>query len=341
LSDEHAKTKTLPCEETILRLSECIDRLTRLAGDGPQHAVQLERLGAAYSQIRTEFYRHLSAWEIVQIARHPDRPGVLDYIDMIVTDFRELHGDRLFGDDSAIVTGFGRVATRKVLIVGHNKGKTLAEKRKCNFGYAHPEGYRKALLKMNLAEKFGVPIVCIIDTPGADPGPGSEERGQARAIAVNLREMSRLRVPIVCVIIGEGTSGGALGIGVGDRVAIMQYAYCSVISPEGCAAILWGTSTKASLAAEALKLTGSSLRQTGYVDTIIPEPSGGAHGNKCSAAYALRAYLIAALCELEKYEISTLLENRYQMLRRIGRSAVGHRSEVEGPDDIARQIESS
>ena len=341
MSDEHAKIKTLPCEETILRLGERIDRLTRLAGDGPEHAAQLERLCATFSHTRAEFYKHLSAWEIVQIARHPDRPGVIDYINEIVTDFRELHGDRLFGDDSAIITGFGRVATRKVLIVGHNKGKTVAEKRKCNFGHAHPEGYRKALLKMKLAEKFGVPIVCIIDTPGADPGPGSEERGLARAIAVNLMEMSRLRVPIVCVIIGEGASGGALGIGVGDRVAIMQYAYCSVVSPEGCAAILWGTSSKASLAAEELKLTANSLRQTGYVDTIIPEPLGGAHGNKCAAAYVLRAYLNRTLRELQKCDISTLLENRYQMLRRIGSRAINRERDVAGPDDITGQIESS
>ncbi len=341
MSDERAKTKTLPCERVILRLSERIDRLTRLAGDGPQHAAQLERLHATFSHIRAEFYKHLSAWEIVQIARHPDRPGVLDYIDMIVTDFRELHGDRLFGDDCAIIAGFGRVAARKVLIVGHNKGRTLADKRKSNFGHPHPEGYRKALLKMKLAEKFSVPIVCIIDTPGADPGPGSEQRGQSRAIAVNLMEMSRLRVPIICVIIGEGTSGGALGIGVGDRVAIMQYAYCSVISPEGCAAILWGTSSKASLAAEVLKLTGNALLQTGYVDTIIPEPLGGAHRNKCSAAYALRAYLTRTLCELQKCEISTLMENRYQMLRRIGSSAVNGGRDIAGRDDLARQIESS
>ncbi len=324
-----------------MRLGERIDRLTRLAGNGPQHSTQIERLDATYSQIKAEFYRRLSAWEIVQIARHPDRPGVLDYIDMIVTDFRQLHGDRLFGDDSAIITGFGRIGTRKVLIVGHNKGRTLAEKRKCNLGHAHPEGYRKALLKMKLAEKFGVPIVCIIDTPGADPGAGSEERGQARAIAVNLMEMSRLRVPIVCVIIGEGTSGGALGIGVGDRVAIMEYAYCSVISPEGCAAILWGTSTKASLVAEALKLTGKALQQTGYVDTIIPEPPGGAHRNRYSAAYTLRAYLTGTLRELDRCEISTLLENRYQMLRRIGSSTINHSRDIAESDDIRKQIENS
>jgi acetyl-CoA carboxylase carboxyl transferase subunit alpha len=328
LSDEHVKKTILPCEEAILRLGKSIDRLTRLAGSSRQDSIQVEHLDATYSQIKAEFYRHLSAWDIVQIARHPDRPGVLDYIDMIVTDFCELHGDRLFGDDSAIITGLGRIATRKVLIVGHNKGKTLSEKTKSNFGCAHPEGYRKALLKMKLAEKFGLPIVCIIDTPGADPGAGSEERGQARAIAVNLMEMSRLRVPIVCIIIGEGGSGGALGIGVGDRVAIMQYAYFSVISPEGCAAILWGTKTKASLAAEALKLTGRALRQTGYVDTIIPEPPGGAHRNKWSAAYNLRAYLTRTLRELDRCEISTLLENRYQMLRRIGSSPANHGNDL-------------
>jgi len=330
LSDEHSKNTTLPCEATILRLAERIDRLSHLAGGSAQHSTQIDRLNATFSKIRTEYYRRFSAWEIVQIARHPDRPGVLDYIDMIITDFRELHGDRLFGDDAAIVTGFGRIGCRKVLIVGHNKGKTIIEKGKCNLGHARPEGYRKALLKMKLAEKFGVPVVCIIDTPGADPGAGSEERGQGRAIAVNLMEMSRLRVPIICVIVGEGTSGGALGIGVGDRVAIMQYAYCSVISPEGCAAILWGTSSEAPVAAEVLKLTAEEHWKAGYIDTIIPEPPGGAHRNRYGAAHALMAYLTAALCELEKCEIKALLENRYRGLRRIGTGNVSPRSDIAG-----------
>jgi len=322
LPDERAKHTVLPCEETLLRLAQHIDGLTRLAGEGAECPVQIDRLHANHARIKTEFCRRLSAWDTVQMARHPDRPGTLDYIDMIVTDFRELHGDRLFGDDPALIAGFGRIGTRKVLIVGHNKGKTLAQRKKCNFGSAHPEGYRKALLKMKLAEKFGVPIVCLIDTPGAHPGAHSEERGQAQAIAVNLRDMSRLRVPVICVIVGEGASGGALGIGVGDRVAIMQHAYCSVISPEGCAAILWGTRSKAPVAAAALKLTGKALQQTGYIDTIIPEPAGGAHRNRHSAAYNLRAYLVNTLRELDKHEISHLLAQRYEMLSQIGRDTV-------------------
>ncbi len=324
MSDEHSKRTVLPCEEALLRLAQHIDGLLRLTQAETGYSVQSDRLQANHARIKAEFCRHLSAWDTVQMARHPDRPGTLDYIDMIVTDFRELHGDHHFGDDPALVTGFGRIGTRKVLIVGHNKGRTLAERKKCNFGSAHPEGYRKALLKMKLAEKFGVPIVCLIDTPGAHPGAQSEERGQAQAIAVNLRDMSRLRVPIVCVIVGEGASGGALGIGVGDRVAIMQHAYCSVISPEGCAAILWGNRSQASVAAAALKLTGQALQQTGYIDTIIPEPPGGAHRNRHSAAYNLRAHLVNTLRELEKCEISEMLARRYAMLSQIGRDSIHH-----------------
>jgi acetyl-CoA carboxylase carboxyl transferase subunit alpha len=308
----------------MLRLAQHIAGLTRLVGEGTECPAQADRLRVNHARIKAEFFRHLSAWDIVQMARHPDRPGTLDYIDMIVTDFRELHGDRLFGDDPALITGFGRIGTRKVLIVGHNKGKTLAQRKKCNFGSAHPEGYRKALLKMKLAEKFGVPIVCLIDTPGAHPGAHSEERGQAQAIAVNLRDMSRLRVPVICVIVGEGASGGALGIGVGDRVAIMQYAYCSVISPEGCAAILWRNRSKASVAAAALRLTGQALQETGYIHSIIPEPAGGAHRNRHTAAYNLRAYLVNTLRELGKVEISHLLTQRHEMLGQIGSNAVHH-----------------
>jgi acetyl-CoA carboxylase carboxyl transferase subunit alpha len=325
LPDESAKHTVLPCEETILKLGQHIDTLTCLAED--ESAVQVEGLQANHARIKAEYGRHLSAWDIVQMARHPDRPGTLDYIDMIVTDFRELHGDRLFGDDPALITGFGRIGTRKALLVGHNKGRTLAQRKRCNFGSAHPEGYRKALLKMKLAEKFGVPVVCLIDTPGAHPGAQSEERGQAQAIAVNLRDMSRLHVPVVCVIVGEGASGGALGIGVGDRVAIMQYAYCSVISPEGCAAILWGNRTQVPAAAAALKLTGPPLQQTGYIDTIIPEPTGGAHRSRHTAAHNLRVYLVNTLRELEKLEISHLLRRRYEKLSRIGRDAVHRGSE--------------
>ena len=322
MPDEHVKHTVLPCEETLLKLAQHVNSLTCLAGADTACAAQTERLHASHARIKAEYFRQLSAWDIVQMARHPDRPGTRDYIDMILTDFRELHGDRQFRDDPALITGFGRIGTRKVLVVGHNKGRTLAQRQQCNFGSAHPEGYRKALIKMKLAEKFGVPVVCLIDTPGAHPGAQSEERCQAQAIAVNLRDMSRLRVPIVCVIVGEGASGGALGIGVGDRVAIMQYAYCSVISPEGCAAILWGSRAQVPAAAAALKLTGKALLRTGYIDSIIPEPVGGAHRNRHTAASNLRAYLVNTLRELGQVEISQLLQQRYETLRQIGYGAV-------------------
>lgn len=325
MSDKTETRTVQPYEEILLRFGRRVDDLTRLAGDRGADPCQSDRLLDNRTRIQSEYYHHLSAWDIVQMARHPDRPGTLDYIDMMVTDFRELHGDRSFGDDPALVTGFGRIATRKVLMVGHNKGRTLAQRQQCNFGSAHPEGYRKALLKMKLAEKFGVPVVCLIDTPGAHPGAQSEERGQAQAIAVNLREMSRLRVPVICVIVGEGASGGALGIGVGDRVAIMQFAYCSVISPEGCAAILWGNQAEVSAAAEALKLTGQALQETGYIDAVIPEPEGGAHQNPQMAAYNLKAYLVSTLRELERLEITQLLNRRYDTLRQFGSDALDAR----------------
>jgi len=285
-------------------------------------AGRMRELHRKHDELLRIAYRDLSAWDVVQVARHPKRPGLTDHLDLIARDFMELHGDGLCGDDKAIVTAFARIGLHKVLIVGHNKGRTLLEKRQCNFGHAHPEGHRKALEKMKLAEKFGLPIVCLIDTPGADPGAGSEERGQGKAIAVNLKEMSRLRVPIICVVIGQGGSGGALAIGVGDRFAIMQYAYLSVISPEGCASILFGNSEESSVAAEALKLTSSELLELGYVDTIIPEPLGGAHRNVALAARYLKKHLLTELKSLAGCDISELLDRRYAALRDFGSNMI-------------------
>jgi acetyl-CoA carboxylase carboxyl transferase subunit alpha len=264
-------------------------------------------------------YAALSPWEIVQIARHPDRPQTTDYIDLFVKDFKEIHGDRFFRDDKAIVCGFGRIADEKVMLIGHRKGRDTREKVACFFGCAHPEGYRKAMRCMRLAEKFNLPVVSFIDTQGAYPGIGAEERGVAEAIAHNLREMSRLRVPIVGAIIGEGASGGYLGIGVADRLAMLEYAYCSVITPEGCAAILWRTAEQAPAAAEALKLTANCLKEFGVIDDIIPEPLGAAHRNPREMAVTLERRIGRYLRELRQVSIDELLERRYGKLRRVGR----------------------
>ena len=273
-------------------------------------------------KLTTRIYKSLTPWEMVQVARHPRRPLASDYIQLMVKEFRELHGDRLFGDDRAIVTGFGHIGHNKVLIVGHRKGRTTEERIACNFGCAHPEGYRKALQKMRLAEKFGLPVVCLIDTPGAYPGIAAEERGQGNAIAVNMMEMSRLRVPIVCVVIGEGGSGGALGIGVGDRIGVMEFAYYSVISPEGCAAILWKSGEEAPAAAAALKLTSQDLLRLEAIDEIIGEPLGGAHRDPRAAATNVETFINKALRDLRRYDTDTLLENRYHRIRKIGKCEI-------------------
>ena len=252
------------------------------------------------------------------MARHPRRPLTTDYIRLIVRDFSELHGDRAYRDDGAIMTGFGRVAGHKVMLVGHNKGKDTKERIACNFGCGHPEAYRKALLKMKLAAKYGLPVVCLIDTQGAYPGIGAEERGIAQAIATNLMEMSRLPTPIVGVVIGEGGSGGALGIGVGDRFAMLENAYYTVISPEGLAAILWKDSDKAPEAAEAMKLTAAHMLEAGIIDTIVREPLGGAHRDPLVTSRNVEQYLTKALEELEQTPIEQLLEERYRRYRNIG-----------------------
>jgi acetyl-CoA carboxylase carboxyl transferase subunit alpha len=265
-----------------------------------------------------KIYSNLTAWETVQVARHPQRPSTSDYIGMLVKDFTELHGDRSFRDDRAIITGFGRLAGKKVMIIGHMKGRETREKIECCFGCAHPEGYRKALLKMQTAAKFHVPIVCFVDTPGAYPGVGAEERGQAHAIAVNLMELSRLPTPIVVIVLGEGGSGGALGIGVGDRVAVMEHAYYSVISPEGCAAILWKSSEYAEQAAGCLRITARDLKKLNLIDDVIPEPLGGAHRDPLQTARNLEDYLTQALRELTRIKADSLLKRRYERLRTVG-----------------------
>jgi len=287
---------------------------------GIDYSTEIRQLQQQQVAELKRIYSNLTAWQTVQVARHPNRPLLGDYLNLMVKDFRELHGDRCFGDDRAIVTGFGQIGRERVLVVGQNKGKNTKQKIACNFGCPNPEGYRKALAKMKFAEKFGIPIVTLIDTPGAYPGIGAEERGQAQAIAVNLYQMSRLRVPIICIVIGEGGSGGALGIGVGDRLAILEFAYYSVISPEGCAAILWRDGSQAPEAAEALKLTSKDLHRLGLVDAVIPEPLGGAHRNLHDTVFNVEKYIVKTLRDIKRMKIENILDNRYSKLRSIGLS---------------------
>ena len=311
----------LPFEEKIAELDCQIEHLRRNAArNGSDHSAEIRRLQHLQTSELKRIYSRLTPWQTVQVARHPKRPLLGDYLNLMVKDVRELHGDRCFGDDRAIITALGQIGRERVLIVGQNKGRDTKEKIACNFGCPNPEGYRKALAKMKLAEKYGIPIVTLIDTPGAYPGIGAEERGQAQAIAANLMEMSRLAVPIICIVIGEGGSGGALGIGVGDRFAVLEFAYYSVISPEGCAAILWRDGSQAEKAAQALKLTGKDLMKLELVDTIIPESLGGAHRNLHDTIYNVEQYIIKTLRDLKRTKIDNLLENRYKKLRAIGTS---------------------
>ena len=309
----------LEFEEKVADLDSQMNELRRLSSiKGIDYSAEVRRLQKQQVTELKRIYSNLTAWQTVQVARHPNRPLLSDYLDLMVKDFRELHGDRCFGDDRAIVTGLGQIGRERVLVVGQNKGKNTKQKVACNFGCPNPEGYRKALAKMKFAEKFGIPVVTLIDTPGAYPGIGAEERGQAQAIAVNLIEMSRLRVPIICIVIGEGGSGGALGIGVGDRLAILEFAYYSVISPEGCAAILWRDGSQAPKAAEALKLTSRDLYKLGLVDTVISEPLGGAHRNLHDTVYNVEKYIVKTLRDLKRTKLDNLLDNRYKKLRSIG-----------------------
>lgn len=319
-NDSSATAYQLPFERPVLKLQRQITELeAKQPESGRDYSGEIRQLRTQCVSLLRKTYANLSAWETVQVARHPGRPLAGDYIRRIVKNFVELHGDRRFGDDKAMRCGLGRIGTEKVAIVATHKGRGTKEKLICNFGYAYPEGYRKALRIMKLAEKFRLPVVSIVDTPAAYPGIGSEERGIAEAIARNLLEMSRLKTPVLVVVIGEGGSGGALGIAVGDRVAMMDYAFYSVIPPEGCAAILWRTGEKAPEAAEAMKITAHPLKQLGVVDEILPEPLGGAHRNPSEAAGSLERYIVATLRELDRIPLDDLLERRYQRWRRIGK----------------------
>ncbi len=310
----------LPFEKPIQDLDAQIAALEGRE-DADTLADEIASLQASREELFKKIYAGLPPVDVVKVARHPQRPQTADYINRICRDFRELHGDRRFGDDPAIITGLGRIGPFKVMVVGHQKGRTTEERILCNFGCAHPEGYRKALAKMKLAEKFGLPIVTLVDTPGAYPGMGPEERGQAEAIAVNMRDMSRLATPIISVVIGEGGSGGALGIAVADRVDMLEYAWYSVISPEGCAAILWKEANEETnaAAANALALTARNNLKNGIIDAVIDEPLGGAHRDPVAAAERLERHLVDRLTEVTRLNPRTLVEHRYERFRRMGR----------------------
>ncbi len=308
----------LPFEQPIYEIEAEIRDVESIEPKTPEVLEQVRALRRQLNETIKSVYRSLDPWETVRVARHPDRPMFTEYVDLAFDEFVELHGDKFFGDDRAIRTGFAKLDEFKVLLVGHQKGKTLKERNECFFGCAHPEGYRKAMEKMKLAAKYGLPIISLIDTPGAYPGIGAEERGQAQVIAENMMAMSRLRTPIICVVIGEGGSGGALGIGVGDRIAVLQYAYYSVISPEGCAGILWKSHDYAPQAARALKITSGHLLAMGIVDDVIEEPLGAAHRDHYQMAARLKMYLTRALRELQRVPIDDLLAKRYEKFRRMG-----------------------
>ncbi len=309
----------LAFERPLLELEQKIKELRSLSsGTHFELAGEIEALEERLKKQTAETYSQLSAWERVNVARHAERPLTSDYIQMMLDDFVELHGDRVFGDDRAIVTGLATMGSTRFLLVGHRKGKNVKDRLACNFGCAHPEGYRKAMQKMRLAEKLKLPIVTFINTPGAYPGIGAEERGQAAAIAQNILEMFELKVPVVCIVFGDGGSGGALGIGVGDRVGVLENAYYSVISPEGCAAILWKSGDKAAEAAEALKLTGKDLLKLGLIDKVIDEPLGGAHRDPRGTIERVKAQIVEWLGELQKVPVETLLEQRYAKFRHMG-----------------------
>ena len=310
----------LEFEKPLRDIEERIEKLTA-AGAAPKSSAQEEirKLRAKLAQTEHELYQNLTPWQRTQVARHPQRPSTLDYITQFCQDFVELHGDRLYGDDRAIIGGFARFEGRSVLVIGHQKGKTLKERMQRNFGMPNPEGYRKALRLMRLAEKFDRPILTFIDTPGAYPGIGAEERGQAEAIARNLLVMSQLKVPIVSVIIGEGGSGGALALGVADRVLMLEHTVYSVISPEGCAAILWDDPAKVPDAAVALRMTAKDLREFGIVDDIVPEPIGGAHRDPSLMGTRLGKALAQGLQELQDLSPATLIQQREVKYRAMGR----------------------
>lgn len=313
---------SLAFEKPIVELNEKIDALVAYKQQGHASEIKLEEeiqlLEEKSVSLTKKIFSSLSAWEIVQLARHPLRPYILDYITLIFTEFEELAGDRAFADDKALVGGLARLDGHPVMVLGQQKGRDTKEKVMRNFGMPSPEGYRKALRLMKMAERFHLPVVVFIDSAGAYPGVGAEERGQAEAIARNIMEMSHLKTPIICVITGEGCSGGALGIGVGDRINMLQYSTYAAISPEGCASILWKDSQKAQIAAETMGMTATRLKELAIIDTIIPEPLGGAHRNYQLAAQHLKQQLLADLAELSQLDIDSLLTQRYQKIMVFG-----------------------
>ncbi len=309
----------LSFERPIYELEARRDKLEKIAQDNAEVRAEIRRLNREIAEMKRRVYSQLKPWETVEVARHPDRPQTTDYLELVFDEFVELHGDKCFGDDRALRTGWAKLDAYRVMVIGHQKGKTVKERTACYFGCAHPEGYRKAIAKMKLAAKFHLPVICLIDTPGAYPGIGAEERGQHQVIAESMFEMSRLPTPVICVVIGEGGSGGALAIGVGDRVAVLEHAYYSVISPEGCAGILWKSNSFKEQAAAALKMTAKDLKAFGLIDAVLPEPLGGAHRDHHQMARELKTYLRNSLRELLAQPIDQLLEARYQKFRRMGR----------------------
>jgi acetyl-CoA carboxylase carboxyl transferase subunit alpha len=309
----------LDFEKPVVELEKKIQELQAFSSDAVDLKGEVAKLEKKAEQLREEIFSGLSRWQTAQVARHINRPFTLDYLNLIFTDFNELHGDRNYGDDHAIVGGLARLDGEPVMVIGHQKGRDTKEKVYRNFGMPNPEGYRKALRLMEMAQRFNLPIITFVDTPGAFPGIGAEERGQAEAIARNLREMARLTVPIIVAVTGEGGSGGALGIAVGDRILMLEFAVYAVISPEGCAAILWSDGTKGAQAAEALKLTAEDIKDLDVIDEIIKEPPGGAHRDHQAMAKTLHDALSRNLKELKKIPAERLVEERYQKFRKMSR----------------------
>jgi acetyl-CoA carboxylase carboxyl transferase subunit alpha len=306
-------------EKPLAELDKKIQELSAFSSDGVDLSLEVAKLEQKAEEMREEMFSNLSRWQTAQVARHINRPFTLDYLELIFTEFVELHGDRNFGDDHAIVGGLARLDGEPVMVIGHQKGRDTKEKVFRNFGMPNPEGYRKALRLMEMAERFKLPIITFVDTPGAFPGIGAEERGQAEAIARNLREMSRLTVPIIVVITGEGGSGGALAIAVGDRILMLQHSVYAVISPEGCAAILWSDGTKGAQAAEALKIVATDILELEVIDEIVKEPAGGAHRDHAQAAANLHEALSRNLKVLKAIPADELIEQRYQKFRKMSR----------------------
>jgi acetyl-CoA carboxylase carboxyl transferase subunit alpha len=309
----------LEFEKPAAELERELEKLrAKAASQNIDMSAEIAMMEGKLAETRAAIYQNLTPWQRVQIARHTNRPFMLDYVNLAFSDFCELHGDRHFGDDASMPGGFARIGGRRCVVIGHQKGRDTKENLKRNFGSAHPEGYRKALRLMKLGEKFGLPVIALIDTPGAFPGIGAEERNIAEAIAFNLREMMLLKVPVIAVVIGEGGSGGALGIGVADRVLMMENSYYSVISPEGCAAILWKHRKHAPEAAEAMKLAAPDLKQLGLIDDVVSEPTGGAHHDHLTTANSFREVVLRHLDQLEALSVKDLLDRRYRKFRAFG-----------------------